>query len=143
MANIALISCVSQKCGHRASARNMYTSVLFKKTLKYTETILRPDKIYVLSAKYYLWPLDGEEKDDYNETLIGKNKQDKDDWAEKVLRQLNEENEITNDRFYILAGKNYYENLLSALKNYEIPMEGLTIGKRYQWLNTQLSKGNN
>jgi cytoplasmic iron level regulating protein YaaA (DUF328/UPF0246 family) len=140
MAEIALISCVSQKRECRTRAEDMYTSILFKKSIKYIKNILRPDKIFILSAKYGLLPLD-KEIDPYNVTLIGMCKQEKQKWAEMVMNQLKEICDTDNDKFYILAGKNYYQDLIIHLLNYEIIMEGLTIGKRFQWLNTQLLHG--
>jgi hypothetical protein len=140
--NIALISCVSKKCLHRAKAENMYISILFKKTLKYAKNILKADKIFILSAKYGLLPLN-KEIDPYNVTLISMTSVERQKWADLVVKQLKGECDISHDKFYILAGKKYYEDLIPHLKNHEIKMEGLTIGKRYQWLNAQLLQGDN
>jgi hypothetical protein len=141
MEDIALISCVSKKCLHRAKAENMYISILFTKTLKYAKDILKADKIFILSAKYGLLHLD-KEIDPYNVTLISMKPVERQKWADMVVKQLKGECDISHDKFYILAGKNYYENLIPHLPNHEIKMEGLTIGKRFQWLNAQLSGGN-
>lgn len=54
---IALISCVKQKADKPQKARNLYISSLFVKSLEYAEKI-NVDKIYVLSAKYGLVPID-------------------------------------------------------------------------------------
>ena len=50
---IVLISCVSAKLSRRSKVRDLYISTLFKLNLKYAEK-LRPDNIYVLSAKHGL-----------------------------------------------------------------------------------------
>jgi hypothetical protein len=142
MANIALISCVSKKCSFRTKAENMYISILFTKTMKYTKDILKADKIFILSAKHGLLPLD-KEIDPYNVTLINMRKEEKQRWAKMVVQQLRGECDISHDKFYVLAGKDYYEDLIPYLQNYEIKMEGLKIGERIQWLNVQLLQGSN
>jgi hypothetical protein len=137
MAKIVLISCVSQKHNYRTKAEDMYTSPLFMKSMKYAKNMLKPDKIFILSAKYGLLSLD-KEIDPYNVTLIKMNRADRRKWAEMVLSPLKNACDITSDTFTILAGKKYYEDLIPHLPNRSIPMEGLTIGKMLEWLNTQL-----
>jgi hypothetical protein len=142
MANIALISCVSKKRSYRVKAEDMYISTLFTKALKYAKDILNAEKFFILSAKYGLLSLD-EEIDPYNVTLINMRKKEKQIWAEMVVQQFKGVCDMSHDKFYILAGKNYYEGLIPYLQNYEIKMEGLKIGERLQWLNTQLLQGGN
>jgi len=137
MENIALISCVSKKCSFRTRAKDMYTSPLFVKSLKYVNDILKPNKIYILSAKYGLLELN-KEIEPYNETLNNKNKQEKREWAKNVLEQLKNKCDIKKDMFIFLAGKNYYENLIAELNNKNILMEKLPIGKRMQWLKEKI-----
>ena len=57
MRKIVLISCVSKKLVHAAKVRDIYVSPLFRLNLAYAES-LKPDAIYVLSAKHGLLPLD-------------------------------------------------------------------------------------
>jgi hypothetical protein len=142
MVTVVLISCVSQKAKVKSLARDMYISTLFKKSLKYTETVLKPDKTFILSAEYHLLDLE-KEISPYNKTLNSMNQKERHTWATNVLRQLNEKCDTANDKFIFLAGKNYYECLIPHLKHYEIKMEGLQIGKRLQWLTDQLLKGGN
>ncbi len=47
--------------------------------------------------------------------------------------------ELNRDHFIILAGQKYRQYLLSHLKSYDIPMEGLRIGKQLQYLKRQLA----
>jgi cytoplasmic iron level regulating protein YaaA (DUF328/UPF0246 family) len=140
MANIVLISCASQKCKYMTKAEKMYTSTLFTKSLKYAKDILKPDKIFILSAKYGLLPLD-KEIDPYNLTLNDMSSQEREKWADTVLRQLKLVCDIANNKFIFLAGKKYYEKLITFLpnQNWEIKMDGLPIGKRLQWLGDQLA----
>ena len=64
---IVLISCVSQKLSHRAKAKDLYVSTLFRLNLKYAK-ILNPDAIYILSAKHGLLSLE-QEIEPYEQTL--------------------------------------------------------------------------
>ena len=54
---IVLISCVKKKASQPRPARELYISDLFRKSLKYAQS-LSPDAIYILSAKYGLLSLD-------------------------------------------------------------------------------------
>jgi len=139
MANIALISCVSKKLSCRAKAQDMYTSTLFKNSLKYAKNVLKPDRIYILSAKYGLLKLK-EEIDTYNETLKNKSKKEKLEWSKKIINQINTKCDTKNDVFIFLAGQDYYKYLIPNLPNHKILMENLKIGKRLQWLKGELNE---
>ena len=57
MRTIVLISCAFQKEDSKMEAQKIYKSTLFKKSLAYAKK-LKPDAIYILSAKHHLLPLD-------------------------------------------------------------------------------------
>jgi len=132
MKKIVLISCVSQKQLYRSKAKDLYISALFKKNLAYARR-LNPDAIYILSAKYGLLDLETE-IDPYNQTLNTMSAAENRSWAEKVLQQLGRVADLKQDHFIFLAGEKYRKNLLPHLTSYEIPMEGLTIGRQLQAL---------
>jgi hypothetical protein len=137
MKHIVLISCVSEKIetkpGEKVPAEKLYVSDLFNKNLAYAKK-LNPDKMYILSAKHHLTPMD-KEIETYNETLKEKSSKEKERWAKEVVKQLKEEGyDLNVDKFTILAGKAYYGDLLPYLRNVELPMEGLRIGQMKQWL---------
>jgi hypothetical protein len=140
MTKIVLISCVSQKRDYRTKAEDMYTSPLFIKSMKYAKSILRPDKIFILSAKYDLLPLD-KEIDPYNVTLVTMKRTDRREWAKMVVSQLQNVCDRGSDTFIFLAGRKYYEDLIPHVPNHSIPMKGLPIGKMLQWLNVRLREG--
>jgi hypothetical protein len=129
---IILMSCVSQKLSHKARAKELYISPLFKLTLKYANS-LKPDKIFILSAKHGLISLD-EEIEPYNLTLNNLKEQERKEWAEKVLINLKQQADLKEDEFIFLAGEKYRKHLLPHLTNYKIPMKGLGIGKQLQFL---------
>jgi hypothetical protein len=132
MRRIVLISCVKRKGGKRAKARELYTSDLFRKSLKYAQS-LTPDTIYILSAKHGLLELDTKIKP-YNETLKTMKAPQVKAWARGVLDELERVADLRVDRFIFLASERYRRYLLPSLDHYEIPMQGLGIGKQLHFL---------
>ncbi|CAG9296877.1 DUF6884 domain-containing protein [Celerinatantimonas diazotrophica] len=125
---IVLISCVSQKLSHRAKAKNLYTSMLFKLNLKYANT-LEPDGIYILSAKHGLLSLE-QEIDPYEQTLNNMRTAEVKMWANKVINQISAIVSLEEDEFIFLAGDKYRKYLLPQIKNARIPLKGLRIGEQ-------------
>jgi len=132
---IVLISCVSEKLTYRAKAKNLYISPLFTKNLSYAHS-MHPDAIYVLSSKYGLIDLE-KEIDPYNLTLNTLSAGEIKAWANHVLQQLSQVSDLQNDHFIFLAGMNYRKYLLPSIPSYEVPMEGLKIGKQLQFLSNR------
>ena len=132
MTTIVLISCVSKKLSHKARARDLYISPLFRMNLEYAQQF-SPQKVFILSAKYRLVQLD-EEIDPYDVTLNEMLTRARRNWAAEVASQLQEHCDLENDHFLILAGQKYRQYLLPYLKSYEVPLAGLPIGKQLQFL---------
>ena len=136
---IVLISCVKKKLNKKTKAEYLYTSDLFKSNLRYAKS-LKPDTIYILSAKYGLLKL-SDIIEPYDKTLNKMKKAERVEWAKEIITSLKEDNNIENDNFIFLAGKKYREFLLEDIVNSEIPMEGLPLGKQLQWLKEKLKNG--
>jgi len=136
MLKIVLISCVSKKLGHKAKAKDIYISPFFKKSLKYAKS-LKPDKIFILSAKYNLLKL-GQVLSPYNLTLNKMSTEQKKQWANSVLKQLKKVTDLENDYFIFLVGNNYRKFIIPEIKHYKIPMKSLGIGKQLQWLSRRI-----
>ena len=133
---VVLLSCVKSKRSYRCKAGDMYTSPLFRKMMAYARS-LKPKSIFILSAKYgLLGPEDTIEP--YEQTLKTMKSGERRVWAQRVLSELRKHSSLEEDRFVLLAGSPYRENLVSHLKHYEVPMEGLTFGKQLQWLEQRL-----
>lgn len=132
MKTIVLISCVSQKLSHSAAAEFLYTSPLFRLNLSYAKK-LQPDANYILSAKYGLVEL-GYLIDPYDVTLNDMSRSQAREWAQRVLGQLRLRSDLAKDHFILLAGDRYRRDLLPHLQSYEVPLEGLTIGRQLQRL---------
>ena len=136
MKTIILIGCVKKKREYRTKAGDLYISPFFKKNLSYAKS-LKPDSIFILSAKYGLVALD-QEIDSYDLTLKNFKKDDLLIWSSKIIQQLQQVSNINKDRFIFLAGDKYRKYLIPNLINYEIPFKGLGIGKQLKQLKAKI-----
>ena len=134
---IVLISCVKKKLNTKTKASDMYISPLFKYNLKYAYS-LNPDKIYILSAKHGLLDLE-KEIEPYDITLNQMNKEERLNWSENILCDLESVSNLYNDKYVFLCGLNYREHIIKKISNYEIPMLGLSIGKQLQFLKNKVN----
>jgi hypothetical protein len=132
MKKIVLIACSKSKKIKSSPAKNLYTSTLFKYSFQYA-SLLQPDEIFILSAKYGLLELD-RIIDPYEITLGEFSVDKRKHWANIVIAELAKVADLRFDNFILLAGINYCQYLLPYLENYSRPMEGLSIGRQLQYL---------
>ena len=140
MSHVVLIACASQKRESPSPARDLYQSALFRKSLRYAEAVLEPDRIYVLSAKHHLLPLD-ETVAPYDRTLNRMSASEVRTSADEVLEQLRQQTDLGEDRFTLLAGNTYRKHLVPELAHVEVPMEGMRIGEQLQFLTEAVDDG--
>jgi hypothetical protein len=138
MAEIFLVSCASTKLQEPARAEDLYVSPLFVKAKKLAQ--LSADKWFILSAKHML--LDPHRRiKPYDKTLLLMPKEQRRKWANQVARELRSKTS-PKDHVVILAGEAYRQYLVPELKemgySVQTPVEGLSIGRQLQWLNTKL-----
>lgn len=133
---VVLISCVKSKLNVPAKARDLYISDLFRSALQYAY-YLKAEKIFVLSAKYGLLELD-QVIAPYEMTLKNMGEPQKRAWAAGVINSLRQKTDLNKDLFIILAGENYRKYLIPAMKNYQVPLEGLAFGQQLQELKTRV-----
>lgn len=131
MKKIVLISCVSRKLRKKAKAEDLYVSDLFRKNLAYAHS-LKPDGIYILSAKHGLLSL-GQRVEPYDQTLNTMRSAEVEMWAQKVLRQMRGKVGPA-DKVVFLAGERYRKHLLPHFAKAVVPMQGLGIGKQLAYL---------
>lgn len=140
MSTIVLLSCTKSKLDKPSQAQDLYSaSPTFKKTLEYGKS-LKPDKMYILSAKHYLVPLT-KVLAPYDKTLKEMPKDEKEAWGEKVLSQMKQAGiNPEKDHFIFLTGTEYMKPLLKYIpeNHTEMPMAGKRMGERMQWLNQQI-----
>jgi hypothetical protein len=116
---------------------------MFKKTLEYGKS-LQPDKMFILSAKHHLVPLN-KELEPYDKTLKEMPADEKEKWGDETVKQMKSHGlNLNKDKFIFLTGSEYMKPLTKYIpdSNIEKPMEGRRMGERLKWLNTQISKLN-
>lgn len=142
MATIVLLSCTKSKTPYEAPAQELYSaSPMFQKTLEYGKT-LKPDKMFILSAKHHLVDLNQKLKP-YDLTLKDFTAEEKEKWGEEVYREMKQRGiNPDKNKFIFLAGSEYVKPLLKYIpkSNVETPMGGKRFGQRLKWLNSQLNK---
>ena len=135
---IYLISCSKSKLKTEATARNLYTSPLFRKSVRFVEEVCFGNWM-VLSAKHglvspstLLHP--------YDETLNGAKKDTVVLWSNIVCNQILD---LRPSGVVFLCGKLYYQNIVPCLDRNGIPcdvlMSGMGIGERLSFLTKQLN----
>ena len=137
MAKIVLVSCASKKLSYGAKAKDLYISPLFSYNLAYAES-LKPDAIFILSAKHGLLDLE-KEIEPYNKTLNKMPSKEVKEWAEGVLFQLSKVVNVNEDEIVFLAGEKYRKYLVPHITNYKVPLRGLGIGKQLKYLKESLA----
>jgi hypothetical protein len=142
MAKVVLLSCTKSKTKHAAPAQELYSaSPMFQKTLEYGKS-LKPDKMYILSAKHHLVPLT-KTLEPYDKTLKEMPKDEKEKWGEETIKQMKSAGiNPEKDTFVFLTGSEYMKpfNQYIPDSNIEKPMEGKRFGERLKWLNSQVQK---
>lgn len=136
MKHIVLLSCTKKKLPYATSAKRLYSaSPLFRLSLAYAKQ-LRPDAIYILSAKYGLVELD-QEIAPYEKTLLRMDWAERAAWGRRVLDRLWTLHSLTKDRYTFLAGSAYSKPLVASLRHVALPLSGMGQGKRLQFLKQQ------
>jgi hypothetical protein len=102
MSTIVILSCTKSKLDKPSQAQDLYSaSPMFKKTLEYGKS-LKPDKMYILSAKHFLVPLN-KVLAPYDKTLKEMPKDEKEAWGEKVISQMKSSGiNVDKDKFIFL-----------------------------------------
>ncbi len=130
---IVLIACSKAKLPHNAKARELYQGVLFKKCLYFAQNVLCADKIFILSAKHHLLDL-SKIITPYDKTVAKMTKAERVAWSQKVVDQLKNLTNTSEDQFVILAGKKYREFIESHLGDCMTPLKNMGIGEQLGFL---------
>lgn len=134
---IVLLSCAHKKLSAAAKAQDLYRSPLFRLSLAYARN-LKPDAIFILSAKYGLLRPD-EIVAWYDETLNAMASTDVRTWAVGVLSDLSRIADLNRNEFVLLAGERYRRFIEPELRHVCVPLRGLAIGKQLQFLKCALT----
>lgn len=142
MEKIVFLSCTKSKTPHPAPAQELYSaSPMFQKTLAYGKS-LEPDRMYILSAKHHLVPLN-KKLAPYDKTLKEMPKDEREEWGKTTFNQIKSKGiNPENSKFIFLAGDEYIKPLLPYIpaSNVINPMKGKRFGERLKWLNSKVEK---
>ncbi len=142
MSQIVFLSCTKSKLDKTSQAQDLYSaSPMFRKTLEYGKS-LKPDKMYILSAKHHLTPLT-KMIAPYDLTLKDMKKDEKESWGDKVMNMIKAAGiDPEKDKFIFLAGSEYTKPLKKYIpsSNIEEPMGNRRFGERLKFLNNQIEK---
>lgn len=130
---VALVACVKSKGRVETTARELYTSNLFRKSRRYAEAMA--DRWFILSAKHGLLA-PGRATAPYELTLKGMRAAQRRAWARGVAAAIHRE-VAPGARLVLLAGSTYIDELKPLLgTSYTLvePMAGLSMGNRLAWL---------
>ena len=70
----------------------------------------------------------------YNETLNTMKDDEIKEWSIGVLNKLKNRVDLENDEIIFLAGEKYRKYLIPNIKKYNVPLQGLGIGKQLKYL---------
>lgn len=129
---VVFIGCVKSKEDHRCEAQDMYISPLFEKSFAYAQQ-LQPDRIYILSAKHHLLPID-KVISPYDLTLKDMSADERREWGGVCISMMEKEGISPNDEAIFLCGEVYLENIRDWFSNPIEPLKGLALGETMHWL---------
>lgn len=134
MVYVCFIGCTKTKKTYRCKPTEMYSeSTLFKKQLKYIETVYNCD-YYILSAKYGLLHPD-HDIEPYDLSLYDMNSIDYKNWCSFVYDQMITCFDTDKIKAVFLCGNKYRKPFLNVFDSYEEPFKGLGIGQQMKKIN--------
>lgn len=138
---IVFIGCGATKMKNACKARKMYVGNYVQLCLAYAQTFTTQDNIYILSAKYGVLPLE-KVIEPYNKTLNNMNIQEKQDWKNMVIKQLEDIGINKDTEVVFICGTNYYTLLEDYFTNYKLPLPKQGIGVQQHFMIEELRKYN-
>ncbi|MDR7073851.1 DUF6884 domain-containing protein [Fictibacillus barbaricus] len=135
---IGLLATARKKALKPSAAIELYISPLFVKSVRYAEN--HYDEFFFYSAKEGLLQKD-QQIEPYNVSIKNFSPSEKREWAEKVILELLEHVNPQQSIIYLHGGLVYREHLQPALEKagfqYEVPLEGYSIGNQLKWYDEQ------
>jgi len=125
---VFLISCAKRQRDYRCEAQFLYAeSPMFRESLEYARSVVSDDAIFVLSTKHHLVPLN-KPLDPYDQPP--EDEKGRAEWGTAVIKQIESEFDLPNTKFVILFRDDHCEELTPHLPHKQLPLKGLTQGKR-------------
>ena len=138
---IVFIGCGATKMKNACKARKMYVGNYVQLCLAYAQTFTTQDNIYILSAKYGVLPLE-KVIEPYNKTLNNMNIEEKQDWKNMVIKQLEDIGINKDTEVVFICGTNYYTLLEDYFTNYKLPLPKQGIGVQQHFMIEELREYN-
>ena len=138
---IVFIGCGATKMKTACKARKMYVGNYVQLCLAYAQTFTTQDNIYILSAKYGVLPLE-KVIEPYNKTLNNMNIEEKQDWKNMVIKQLEDIGINKDTEVVFICGTNYYTLLEDYFTNYKLPLPKQRIGVQQHFMIEELREYN-
>jgi cytoplasmic iron level regulating protein YaaA (DUF328/UPF0246 family) len=138
---IVFIGCGATKMKNACKARKMYVGNYVQFCLAYAQTFTTQDNIYILSAKYGVLPLE-KVIEPYNKTLNNMNIEEKQDWKNMVIKQLEDIGINKDTEVVFICGTNYYTLLEDYFTNYKLPLPKQGIGVQQHFMIEELREYN-
>ncbi|MBY6035123.1 hypothetical protein KUV80_00565 [Fictibacillus nanhaiensis] len=135
---IGLLATARKKGSTPSAAIDLYISPLFVKSVQYAQE--NYDDFYFYSAKEGLLTKD-QYIEPYNISIKNLSTLAKREWAIKVVSELEKHVRPSQCKIYIHGGWVYREYLQPALERagyqFDVPLEGFSIGKQLKWYDEQ------
>jgi hypothetical protein len=135
---IGLLATARKKASTPSTAIDLYISPLFVKSVQYAQN--QYDDFYFYSAKEGLLTKD-QYIEPYNVSIKNFSTSEKREWADQVIASLEQHVKPSQCRIFIHGGWVYREYLQPALEKagfeFEVPLEGYSIGNQLKWYDEQ------
>lgn len=135
---IGLLATARKKASNPSAAIDLYISPLFVKSVQYAQQ--HYDDFYFFSAKEGLLTKD-KYIEPYNVSIKNFSASEKREWAQKVIRDLEQYHKPSQCKIFIHGGWVYREYLQPELEKagfqFEVPLEGYSIGNQLKWYDEQ------
>jgi len=118
---IVLVTCVAPKRNYSCAAKDLYQGPLFQTMMKYAYA-LNPKKIFILSGKHHLLPLDTIIAP-YDVNLEQVPEAELQQWSKTVLNQLRQEANLKEDHFVFLTSPRYRKYLVKEINSYDVSFD--------------------
>ncbi len=138
---LTLVGCGRKKRGVASQARELYTSTLFRTSLRYAEAFA--DEVFILSALHGL-VAPGVVLKPYDFRLTELRQREREAWGFRIARGLADQLHALPVRVTFLAGGEYARWIAPRLPSsweVEQPLEGLGLGPRLRWLKQAVAAG--
>lgn len=135
MRKIVFVSCSEMKANKPAKAKDLYTSPLFRLSMKVAKRY-KADDIFILSAKHHLVEMERELAP--YDLKLERRKAVREIWVDEVIKQVIGKGIMPTDKAIFLTGKEYY---FDYFENPETPLSKKRLGFRLQWLSSESQKG--